>query len=340
MRANALRSVIAAAALLAAALAPAAAAPFRLIVTELDVPLVPNSVMPLAEKLGYFEREGVDVEIVRVQQTPSALAALKAGEGEMANVSVDAVLQLAARGDPGLKAVMSPNKSLPFLIAAKDSIARPAELAGRSFGIGRLGSLDHSLSAKVLAADGLAPDAVRFVALGQPAVRARALAAGQIDATTMSIGVWTDLPDKAGLHVLVDQDAYYAAAPVVNKVNVVAPAALESRRKDVEAVIAALVKASRDFAADPEKWVAAMAAERPDVSRATLETLAKSFAGSWSVNGGLARDELAATEAWLYETPDFAGLPEVPLAAWTEFGPLDAVLARLGTAPGRDRPVR
>ena len=85
------------AAIVAAAFAlscDAKAAPFRLIVTDLEPPLVPNSVMDLAAELGYFAREGVDVELVRVQQTPSALAALEAGEGEMANVSVDAVLQV------------------------------------------------------------------------------------------------------------------------------------------------------------------------------------------------------------------------------------------------------
>ncbi len=41
----------------------------------------------------------------------------------------------------------------------------------------------------------------------------RALAAGQIDATTMSIGVWMSIPDKTGFHILIDQGPYYAAAP-------------------------------------------------------------------------------------------------------------------------------
>jgi NitT/TauT family transport system substrate-binding protein len=53
--------------------------------------------MDMAVQLGVFEKEGVEVELVRVQQTPSAIAALRAGEGEMANVSVDAVLQLVGR---------------------------------------------------------------------------------------------------------------------------------------------------------------------------------------------------------------------------------------------------
>ena len=110
--------LIAAAAMTIGLGAPAQAEPLRLIVTHLAPPLVPNSVMDLALELGYFQREGVDVELIRVQQTPLALAAILAGEGDMANVGVNAVLQLRTQGDQTLKAVTSPNKSLPFLIAA------------------------------------------------------------------------------------------------------------------------------------------------------------------------------------------------------------------------------
>ena len=63
-----------------------AAEPFKLIVTETETPLVPNSVSDLALGLGYYKRAGVDVELVRVQQTPSAVAALRSGQGDMANI--------------------------------------------------------------------------------------------------------------------------------------------------------------------------------------------------------------------------------------------------------------
>lgn len=315
---------------------PAAAAPFRLIVTDLETPLVPNSVMDLALQGGYFERAGVEVELVRVQQTPMAVAALQAGEGEMANIAVDALLQLIARDGGDFRAVVSPNKSLPFLIAARGGIATPADLAGKSFGVGRVGSLDHSLSMKVLAAAGIDTAGLEIVTLGQPAVRAQALLAGQVDATTMSIGTLLSLPDADNLSVVIDADAYYAAAPVVTKVNVVSAETLAKRGPEVEAVIEALVLASRDFAADPAKWVDMMATARPDIARPDLEELAKAYAKSWSVNGGLQKDELQFTSDWLYGGEDFKDLPVVPLANWADFGPLDAVLARIGAAEGMD----
>lgn len=318
----------------------AMAEPFRLIVTHLEPPLVPNSVMDLALEQGYFEAEGVEVELVRVQQTPSAISAILAGEGEMANVSVDAVLQLHTQGETRLRAVTSPNKSLPFLIAARDPIASVADLAGKSFGVGRIGSLDHSLSTTVLESEGTPIDAMQVVTLGQPSVRAQALAAGQVDATTMSIGTWLAIPDKAGLSVIVPQDRYYAAAPVVNKVNVVTQDVLETRREDVEAVVRALVRISRDYAADPSAWARAMAPWSGGLDEAALTELAGTFQDGWSVNGGLNRDELAFTQDWIWQTEDFAGAAPVPMEDWVDFSVADAVLETLGTVEGGDQPAR
>ena len=117
-------------------------------------------------------------------------------------------------------------------------------------------------------------------------------------------------------------------------------AVLGAKRDQVAAVVRALVKISRDFAAHPEQWVDAMVKARPDVARADLEKLAESFAGSWSVNGGLSRGPLQETQNWLYATPDFAGLKTVALAEWVDFSVLDGILAELGTAPGFDEPTR
>ncbi len=334
----ALLSVITGAILVSVSMATAE--PFRLVLTHLEPPLVPNSVMDLALELGYYEREEVAVELVRVQQTPSALASILAGEGEMANVSIDSVLRLATQGNNSLMAVTSPNKSLPFLIASRSDITTPADLAGNSFGVGRIGSLDHSLSSKVLASVGVDMDSLEVVTLGQPSVRAQALAAGQVDATTMSIGVWLSIPDKTGLSVLIPQGAYYEAAPVVNKVNVVSADALANRRDEVVAVVRALVKISRDFAADPDFWAEAMASHGGNLSTQDMQMLAKSFDGSWSINGGISRQELQYTQDWIYQTEDFRDLTPVALRDWVDFSVADEVLDELDTAPGADQPTR
>ena len=327
---------VASLAFVAALMSGASAEPFRLIVTDLEPPLVPNSVMDLAVNLGYFERENVDVELVRVQQTPLAVTALRAGEGEMANIGIDSLLQLVASDQMELKAVTSPSKSLSFMIVARDDIADVADLAGHSFGIGRVGSVDQGLSRQVLAGLDVDFDSLEQVALGQPSARAQALAADQIDATTMSLGTWTTLPDKTGMHVLVDQNEYFAAAPVVSKVNVVTPEVLEARRPEVVAVVTALTTLARDIADDPKIWVDAMAEARPDLARADLESLAEAYGQSWSVNGGLSAKDLAFTAEWNFEGPDFADLEPVALDRWVDFSVTDEMLEAIGTEPGMD----
>ena len=327
--------------LLAVTLAlPAHAEALRDLVTDMEVPMVPNSVMELASQEGYFDRAGVEVEFVRVQQTPLAMAALRAGEGEMANVALEALLQATARGATDLRGVMSPNRSLPYLIAGKTEIRELSDLAGKRFGIGRIGSVDHLLSTKVLASAGVDTAKVQFVALGQPQQRAQALVAGQIDATTMGIGTWTAVDDTPGLSILVDVDAYYRAAPIVSKLNIVRTDTLADRREDVEAVIEAIILASRDFSAHPDLWVAAMRKARPDVPEADLAFLARAFAGTWSTDGGISRSELQEAEAWLQQSEDFAGVMPPPLHAWADLVPLERVLAKIGPAGTADVPTR
>jgi NitT/TauT family transport system substrate-binding protein len=335
-----LRRIISAAGFAVLAALPVSAEPFRMIVTDTEVPLVPNSVMELAEQEGYFDRAGVDVEFVRVQQTPLAMAALRSGEGEMANVALEALLLATAEGATDLRGVMSPNKSLPFLIAGRGELDAVGDLAGKRFGIGRVGSVDHLLSMKVLEAAGVDPETLQLVALGQPQARAQALLAGQIDATTMGVGTFTAIDDDPAVRVLVGVDAYYRAAPILSKLNIVRAETLAERGAEVEAVIEAITLASRDFAADPARWVAAMREARPDVPEADLRQLAETFAGSWSVDGGLTRAELEEAQAWLHQGEDFAGIPPAPLDQWADLAPLERVLAKIGPAPASDVPTR
>ena len=133
-------------------------------------------------------------------------------------------------------------------------------------------------------------------------------------------------------------ESYYAAAPVLNKVNVVPDSVLAEKRDQVTAVVRALVKASRDFSANPQLWVDAMATARPDVDRATLEELGRAFVGAWSINGGLNRDEIEATVDWTYATPDFAGLRKVGFDEWVDLGILGEVLGSEGVVDEYDQP--
>src|SRR5947209_5850070 len=321
------------AALLVALLLPMRAFAFTIIVTEPDVPLVPNSILELAQSLGYFAQEGVDVQFSHVNGTPMAIAALSSGQGDMANVSLDALLKLAARGETRFRAVSSPAKSMSYVIVARADIGSPAQLRGKTFGIGQTGTLDDTLTRAVLARQGLEQKDLSLVSVGQPQLRLKALKAGKIDATTISYGSWLALPDKSGLHILVSKEEFAHAAPAITKVNVVSTNTLRGKSDEVRKVTAALIKLARDFARDPQSWAAAMVNSRPDVTLAELQQLAGAYADDWCVNGCFEASELQRSADLLTATPAFNGLPHPALETWADRSVLAAVLDGIGRVP-------
>lgn len=339
-RSSFLGGAAAGAAVLAGRVPARAADPFRMIITETEVPLVPNSVAWLAQSMGYFARAGVAVDLLKVAQTPSAVAALRAGDGDMANVGTDVVLQLLARDQMQLRGVISPDKSLPFVIVTKKGITKAKELEGKTFGVARVGSVDYDLSRIVLAKLGVDVDKVQYLAVGQPAIRAQSLLAGQIDATAVSIGVVGSIADASGISVLVDQADYFKAAPFITKINVITDDVAKARPRDVAAVVRALILASRDFAKTPALWVDAMAKLRPDVKRSELEALGADYRDSWSVNGGLDLNALKFTTAALYRGPNFKDLKRIEPSDWIDTSYVDGVLKTFGVDRATDAPVR
>src|SRR5262249_19572192 len=153
-----------------------------------------------------------------------------------------------------------------------NSVQTPADLAGKTFGVAAIGSLDYTLTQLVLQGLGVDPASVTFVPIsGGPAGRATALVAGQINATTMSIGSYLNIPDKTNVHTVVSSPDYLAQASILNKVNVVTTAYLESHRQDVVNFLTAITQAARDFAADPQVWIDAMHLASPDTPIENLQ---------------------------------------------------------------------
>ncbi|MCC6736895.1 MAG: ABC transporter substrate-binding protein [Bauldia sp.] len=308
-----------------------AAAQLRVIVTEQTIPVVANSVMWLADQLGYYERAGVDVEIIKVSDTPTAVAALLAGEGDMANIAVTAALGIAAQDLADIRAVASPDKFLPYTVVASNAITTPQDLAGKTIGVAAIGSLDYNLAQLVLRGLGVDPATVTFVPIsGGPAGRGQALIAGQIDATTMSIGAFLGIEDKSNIHVAVTAPEFLALASVLNKVNVVRADYLETNRDDVVAFVTAITQLARDFQANPQAWIDAMRVALPDYSADNLAVVAQQLNGLWSVNGGMDLPTIEAAVVTAYGGPDLAGMRMVTIDEWVDFTIADDVIAALG----------
>jgi NitT/TauT family transport system substrate-binding protein len=287
-------------------------------------PALPESTLWLARDLGFYQKEGLDVEITEVQATPSVITAMRTGEVDVGNINSEDVIRLTATRDLEMRTINSSNGRNFFMIVGKNTIGSVAELKGKSFAIARVGSQDHALSTKVLAAMGLPADGVSYVAIGQPNIRAQALVAGQVDATTMSLATWVTVQNEKGIKVLVDADEYFNAVPLVNKGNAVTTKVLAEKPETLRRFTAAMVKASRYFAENKQGWVDGMARLRPDIARSDLEYLWDQFGSSWAVNGQLNLTAYQTSTEFLYGTGTF----------------VDAVLKDIGVYPRVDDPGR
>jgi NitT/TauT family transport system substrate-binding protein len=192
----------------------------------------------------------------------------------------------------------------------------------------------------VLNAYGVPDNAVTYVALGDPNVRAQMLAAGRVDATAVSVATWASIKRQPGVKVLVTAENYFNAAPIVNKVNAATTRTIAEKGEQLRRFTAAIIKISRVFADDQHAWVDAIAARRPDLDRRDLAELWTQFHGSWAVNGEMNLNQYQRTAEFLYATDAFQGIRKADVAAWADTRFVDTVLRELGVYPGADDPGR
>ena len=324
----------------AAAGTPADVMKLRVGTATTPAPALPESTLWLARDLGFYQKEGLDVEIVETNATPSVVTAMRTGEVDVGNINSQEVIQLTATKDLEMRNINSSNGRNFFMIVGKSSIASVMELSGKTFAVSRVGGQDHALSIKVMAANGLNADVVNYVSIGAPNIRAQALVANQVDATTMSLATWVTVQNEKGIKILVNADDYFNAVPLVNKGNAVTTRVLAEKPEALRRFTAAIIKASRYFAENKQAWVDGIARLRPEIARTDLEFLWDQFGASWAVNGQLNMTAYQTSTDFLYDTGTFVDAPRVQASAWADTQFVDAVLKDIGVYPRVDDPGR
>ena len=303
----------AAALLVSAFLSPAVAQSdlleLKLAVADPNVNPVTDSVLKLADTMGYYKAHGLHVTIVTLEGTPQAVAALNSGAVDLSDISVDSTLRLRAQNNVALRGVVSMTLGPPYLIAARSDIAKVGDLVGRTYAINDNGSLDHNLTRHVLVANGVDPDGPKYVAIGAPSVRAQALAAGRVDATTVSYGSFLPIASTPGLSILVSPDDFFKASPIESKFVAALEPTIDKKREAIQRFVDALVDISRAYDTDSSKWVDAMVKAREDLKRDDLVKTVKLLDGRWCVNGCLDVGNLQNTVDFIYGSPDFKDVP-------------------------------
>ncbi|BDE06419.1 nitrate ABC transporter substrate-binding protein [Vulcanimicrobium alpinum] len=139
----------------------------------------------LAKALGYFEAEGLDVEITYTKGGSEAATALASGSCDYSGNAIDHAVAAAERGK-SLQMIVDfmnqPGIALMVRPGDKDKYKTFADFKGKTIGVTSIGSATHVLALYMAKRAGLGKDDVKIVGVGGGATMISALAGSQVDA--------------------------------------------------------------------------------------------------------------------------------------------------------------
>ena len=140
--------------------------------------------LTLAERLGYFRDEGLEVEIADFPGGAKALQALMGGSADVCSGGFEHTLQMQAKGQKLQAFVLQGNAALALALVKGrfEGYAGPKDLRGRRIGVTAPGSTTHMLVNHLLASVQLKPEDVSIIGVGTGAAAVGAARSGQIDA--------------------------------------------------------------------------------------------------------------------------------------------------------------
>jgi len=141
--------------------------------------------LSLAERLGYFRDEGLDVQILDFPGGAKALQAMMGGSADVVAGGFDHVITLRAKAQAlqaFVQLVATPSLALGVSAKLAARYRSAADLKGLKVGVTAPGSSTHVFLNHLLAGARLAPDDVAVIGVGTGPTAVAAMRAGQIDA--------------------------------------------------------------------------------------------------------------------------------------------------------------
>ncbi len=207
--------------------------------------------LAIAERRGYFQDEGLTVEIQDFPGGAKALQALVGGSADVVSGAYEhtIVMQtLAQKMQAFVLQGTNPGLQLGIVSAKAAKYSWPKDLKGMRVGVSAPGSSTHMLVNHLLASVGLTPDDVSIVGVGTGAQAVAAVRSGELDALSSVDPVMT-LLEKQGMIRIVHETTTARGAREVFGGSL--PAAclyakktfVESNPKTIQALTNAIVRA-------------------------------------------------------------------------------------------------
>lgn len=163
--------------------------------------------LTLAEQLGYFKAEGLEVEISDFAGGARALQAVVGGSADVVSGAYEHTINLQNKGQMFQAFVLqgrAPQIALGISNKTLPGYRSVADLKGKKIGVTAPGSSTNMMANLVLSRAGVKSGDVSFIGVGTSAGALTALRSGQIDAICNIDPVMTMLEQKGDVRVVFD----------------------------------------------------------------------------------------------------------------------------------------
>ncbi|HSV54969.1 MAG TPA: ABC transporter substrate-binding protein [Burkholderiaceae bacterium] len=163
--------------------------------------------LTIAEQLGYFKAEGLDLEISDFAGGARALQSLVGGSADVVSGAYEHTINMQSKNQFIQAFVLqgrAPQIAVGVSMKAMPHYRTLADLKGKRIGVSAPGSSTNMVANLVLSRGGLKASDVSYVGVGTSAGALAALRSGQIDAMSNTDPVMTMLEQKGEVRIISD----------------------------------------------------------------------------------------------------------------------------------------
>ncbi len=163
--------------------------------------------LTLADQLGFFRAEGLDIELNDFAGGPGALQAMQSGAADLVSGAYENTISLQSKNQFCQAFVLmgrAPQIVVGVSTKTMPNFAALADLKGKKIGVSMLGSSTNRVVSLLWARAGLSPQDVTFVGVGTSGAALAAVRSGQIDAISNIDPIMTMLEQKGEVKIIAD----------------------------------------------------------------------------------------------------------------------------------------
>ncbi len=182
---------------------------------RIGVPLFPTVSYPvfIAHEKGFFEKNGIKDEIIRINSEPTTYQALISGDIDATSGAPTGLVQSNIQGVP-VVSLGSWDNLVSYTMISREKIDNLSQLRGKKIGINRLGGKSSLILRVMLEDAGLNPSKdVILLQLGGSQERLAALIRGGIDAAPVDFAFEPKMK-KMGFHLVAGRKTPFMNGPI------------------------------------------------------------------------------------------------------------------------------